>query len=441
MRKFKYIALSVCILYSVFCTPIFAQDYARLSERSIMGTARYVGMSGAMTAIGGDPSSVFDNPAGLGLYQRSEVMLTFDERIDDAWQVDADHKNRRLLFMCPQASLVFCLPLNANTSSGVQFSNFMIGYRRMQTFNRTYEASSRGGVSFGSQLPDLDIPFYDAPMHASDALYLNTWGYTNEYTFDWSLNIGHQWYVGLGFHIQNYFLSDDASYVERFDTISVEGHAFLNRNTTSLQLSGVSCNLSAGVIYRPLQWLRLGFGIQTPTLGSLYTYAEGTLSAQTDSLRYSYAPRISNKDNGYHMPLHLSSSVAFQFGAYGMLSFQHDYLKIKNEDAVHSLRAGFEIVPVLGMYINAGYAYESTFKPADTPVPMDPSFDRQDAYFIHPRWSQYASCAIGYRGQRFIAQAAYQYRWQGINLFAHQAAEPYDIRTNTHRIVLTLAWH
>ena len=77
MRKFKYIALSVCALCSVFCVPAQAQDYARLSERSIMGTARYVGMGGAMTAIGGDPSSVFDNPAGLGLYQRSEVMLSF----------------------------------------------------------------------------------------------------------------------------------------------------------------------------------------------------------------------------------------------------------------------------------------------------------------------------------------------------------------------------
>jgi hypothetical protein len=43
-----------------------------------MGTARYVGMGGAMTAIGGDPSAAIDNPAGLGLYRRSEISVTID---------------------------------------------------------------------------------------------------------------------------------------------------------------------------------------------------------------------------------------------------------------------------------------------------------------------------------------------------------------------------
>ena len=47
-----------------------------------MGTARYVGMAGAMSAVGGDPSAVMDNVAGLGLYRRSEVMITFDETLD-----------------------------------------------------------------------------------------------------------------------------------------------------------------------------------------------------------------------------------------------------------------------------------------------------------------------------------------------------------------------
>ena len=45
-----------------------AQDLECFSERDIMGTARYVGMAGAMNAVGGDPSAVLDNPAGLGLY-------------------------------------------------------------------------------------------------------------------------------------------------------------------------------------------------------------------------------------------------------------------------------------------------------------------------------------------------------------------------------------
>ncbi|MBR4432251.1 MAG: hypothetical protein IKS76_03500, partial [Paludibacteraceae bacterium] len=73
------VSVAVCILSALAISPALqAQDYARLGERTIMGTARYVGMSGAMTAIGGDPSAVMDNVAGLGLYQRPEAMLTFD---------------------------------------------------------------------------------------------------------------------------------------------------------------------------------------------------------------------------------------------------------------------------------------------------------------------------------------------------------------------------
>ena len=55
MRKSYY------ILTFVFCTLslcAFSQDYARLSEQGVYGTARYVGFGGAMTAIGGDPSAV-----------------------------------------------------------------------------------------------------------------------------------------------------------------------------------------------------------------------------------------------------------------------------------------------------------------------------------------------------------------------------------------------
>ena len=62
----------------------------RFSERQIIGTARYVGMGGAMTAIGGDPTAVLDNPAGLGLYRRNEIAISLDETIDRTQQLDSE---------------------------------------------------------------------------------------------------------------------------------------------------------------------------------------------------------------------------------------------------------------------------------------------------------------------------------------------------------------
>ena len=55
------------VILAAGATSLAAQDTQRLSEQEPIGTARYVGMGGAMTAIGGDPSAVKDNPAGLGL--------------------------------------------------------------------------------------------------------------------------------------------------------------------------------------------------------------------------------------------------------------------------------------------------------------------------------------------------------------------------------------
>jgi len=398
-------------------------------------------MGGAMSAIGGDPSAALDNPAGLGLYQRWEVLITFDETLDYTRQEGAPNKYLRSIFTCPQASLVISHPALTTGTTGIRANNFMFSYHKLTSFNRTLVASGGPDASLGSILPELDIPFCTSRTNSANAINLWEYGYANEYGFDWAMNISHKWYVGLGFHIQNYELNGKATYEETFDAWNVEGDRFRNKNSSSLLYNGVSCNFAAGVIYRPLQWLRLGFGIQTPTLGAMNIYSNGSFTAQTDSLRYSYPPEMAYRDKHFHMPLHLSSSVAFQIGAYGLISLQHDYRHSKGFDDIHSLRAGIEVIPVMGLYINAGYVYESTFKPATAVVPMDPTFDRQDTYFLNPRQSQYASCAIGYRGPYMIVQAAYQYRWQGINFYAHEAARPYDMHTDTHRIVLTIAWH
>jgi len=440
MRKRLSILLSaLCAL----CVTMNAQDYARLSERSLMGTARYVGMGGAMTAIGGDPSAVSDNPAGLGLYQRWEIITTLDAQIDRTY-MDGLNPSRRNWFTCTHASLVFALPTYSTSENGVQFNNLLFSYRRLHSFHRSFAAGGTDGASLGALVntPTIgwDIPFCTDPTNATHSLKLNESGYVNEYAIDWSINIGHKWYVGAGLRIQSYSFSADAIYYETFSTRNLDGERYDIENKTSQFFSGAGCNLALGLIYRPAKWVRLGLSMQTPSLGTVRTSTYGTFSALTDTLRYSYAPDLNYTDRNFHMPWRTSASVAFQCGAYGLLSLQYDFAHGAYRDDTHSLRTGLEIIPVMGMYINAGYAFESTFK-GTTPAGMDPTFDRQDTYSVLPRWTQYASCAIGYRGSFFIIQAAYQYRWQRVDMYAHEAANPYDVHTDTHRIVVTLGWH
>ena len=437
--------LIIVILFALCLMPVQAQDEARLSERTILGTARYVGMCGAMTAIGGDPSSVLDNPAGLGLYRRSEVLFTLGGAFDRAVQRSTGCYDRRNAFIIPHASVVFSVPTSREENDGIQYNNFMLSYNRLQAYGRNYFATDVNSNSLGGLLADvgadLGIPYCTEPTNASNSLQIRESGYVNEFAVDWALNIANQWYLGLGLHVQSYILSSDALYQETFATKNAEGENYLTRNASTLLMSGAGCNFAVGLIYRPLSWLRLGIGLRTPTLGRYNTYTTGTLYARTDSMRTSSAPNGVDPRRSIHMPLQTSASVAFQIGAYSMIALQYNYSHASFQDDIHSLRAGVEVVPILGFYINAGYAYESTFKPTNRIYAIDSTFDRQDTYFLWPRSTQYASVALGYRGTYVIAQVAYQYRWQGLNLYAHEQATAYNINTDTHRIVFTLGWH
>ncbi|MDE7397102.1 MAG: UPF0164 family protein, partial [Muribaculum sp.] len=55
-----------------------AVDAARMSQLDLRGTARYVSMGGAFTALGGDISTLNQNPAGLGVYRSNEVNMTLN---------------------------------------------------------------------------------------------------------------------------------------------------------------------------------------------------------------------------------------------------------------------------------------------------------------------------------------------------------------------------
>lgn len=425
MKTARYILVFCFLSFSaaVF-RPALAQDFARLSERTIMGTARYVGMGGAMTAVGGDPSSVLDNVAGLGLYRRPEAMISFDYVV-------------KSIFMAPQASAVFCMRTN-NLTQGVLYHNFMVGYHRVHCFNVSMDPVGESGPSLGALIAgtgvDMGCKYNSDPYHTDDELLLSERGYVNEYTFDWAMNISHRWYVGLGLRIQSYHMSADADYIEWFN------NDYYNRSRTYLLNNGASCALATGLIYRPLSWLRFGVGLETPSLGRLTISSSGQFYARTDSLRRGLdAPNKRTDVGSFHMPLRLSTSVAFQIKNYAMIALQYNYRYVLDKYSVHSLRAGVEVVPYPGLYINAGYVFESPFKTLP-PSALDPDLVRQDAYSQLPRWQQYISGGIGYRGRYLVVQAAYQYSTRRFSLYAHEDAEPYLMKHNTHRIVLTLAW-
>ena len=50
---------------------------ANLLKPELTGTARYVGMGGAMEALGADISTISSNPAGIGMFRHSTANVSF----------------------------------------------------------------------------------------------------------------------------------------------------------------------------------------------------------------------------------------------------------------------------------------------------------------------------------------------------------------------------
>lgn len=416
--------ISLILLLLLPAITMMAQLDERLSERDLSGTARYVGMSGAMTAVGGDPSSVRDNPAGLGVYRRMEVLVTGDMRIDG---------QRRVYGSCPEASWVINFGCH----------NFMLSTHRVQSYGRTLEMTGGADASLGALIAssrvDLGIDYPQDAYHSGSRLWLDESGYVREYNADWALNIVDKFYLGFGVRLQNYRFISNVNYRENYAS---GDYAYL-ANLNSVEISGIGSSAAFGMLWRPTQWLRLGLGYTTPSINSLRQYTSGHFEVPADgnSVNTSYSGELSSNIRDFYAPHHLSLGVAFQLTTWGVLSTQYDFTRGRYRADRHSWRIGGEFIPVPGLYLNAGYGFESVGKYQFEPTSMAYDLARQDTHSIFTRATQCASAGIGWRGQYTIVQLAYQYRWQALSVYAHEQAQPYNDVLGTHRVVLTLGWH
>ena len=468
MKRSNYI-LSLCALFLVLGATLHAQDVQRFSERQIIGTARYVGMGGAMTAIGGDPSAVLDNPAGLALYRRSEIALTIDETIDRTHQVGSKDAYQRTRFAAPHVSAIWAMGRPAK-QRGMIYSNFMISANRLANYNRdvTVEGASTGMLPTICLLTDgLEEGFLqDKPWDDVEIGWLSILGYegylidpssnaewvpavdmttgklsitesgtADQYSVSWAANISNQWYVGLSLNVPTLTYTKRVSLLETDRINSAELKSMY-------YVSGLGVSGSIGLIYRPIQALRIGASFQTPTMMNLSVQTEGDMYSSIAGQSYEVlTPSSGVMDMEMIAPLRTSVSVATQIGECAMIAAQYDYAHAEEMEDVHTMRLGVEAQAYRGLFLNAGYVYESSFLDEEAPIGLDYNSVRTDMDYRYTTYSQYASAGIGYRGDMFVAQVAYQYRWQVLHQYATEMqALPMDVQTNTHRIVATLAW-
>lgn len=139
-------------------TAVAQNQYGALQfmGNELNGTARFVGMGGAMSALGADLSTISTNPAGIGLYRSNDMALSFgfnNTRTTSDWSgISTSEKRNRASF--DQAGFVWSTKIGNTTN--LRYVNFGFNYHKRANFNRQfYGKGNLNGASLTYQMANL----------------------------------------------------------------------------------------------------------------------------------------------------------------------------------------------------------------------------------------------------------------------------------------------
>lgn len=361
----KKIFLSACLL-SLFMAHAHAQETyenTKLIDNDLNGTARYVGMGGAMEALGADISVINSNPAGIGLFRRSSGSVSFGLVSQDGASSFKYGNKTNASF--DQAGFVYSLRDGRRT-----FINFGFNYHKSKNFDYILNAASglngasqhklsymkalanennldktssgwRGKFAYTSQLDNL---YYNTlMMTSSDGFFYNDasryefgraeTGYIGEYNFNTSANVNDRVYLGITIGIHDVHYTGHSLYSEALVNLNNQTAGDITVNDER-RITGTGYNASFGIIFRPVDAspFRIGLSVTTPTWYDLktsnYTYlinntkADGGGKLQGDYPNYTTGESYEFK---LFTPWKFGVSLGHTVGNYLALGASYEY--------------------------------------------------------------------------------------------------------------------
>lgn len=488
----KKILLSLTMLAGVFS--LVAQptgfDALKLSQTDIVGSARYMGMAGAFGALGGDPSAVKDNPGGLGVYRSSEISTTFNiqnQLSNASW--DGRSTNSDLFkFGFTNFSYVMSWPTYATrkgSTSGLLQSNFSFAYNRLKNFNRhslvrgneslasisDFMANYSVGISENSLIdfdyddysydwmPWISVLAYDSKLMVPTAgdnwqSILNAGetvlpeysiyerGYMDEYTFGWGGNVSNKFFFGASLGLQTIDYSMTSRYIEDFGS-----NEYLDLENT-LYTSGVGFNFNVGVIFRPINLIRIGVAYRTPTVFSLQDSNRGDMMSGinfSDGYKTSTpSTATSYVDYRLRKPGQFTGSLGFILGKRAIISTDVIYTHYPNMRLANNagnayyydeenqsikniakggltIKIGGEVRVTDHLFVRAGVAAATAVNNPDEHLLVRDNTKRTDMEYFHHKGTSYFTAGLGYRGNFFYFDAAF------VNKNVTQDFYPYNL--------------
>lgn len=263
-----------------------------------------------------------------------------------------------------------------------------------------------------------------------------------EYIFNVGMNISDFVYLGVNLSMH----SIDYSYSEYFKETAVDPNEFKisyvgndgieiseltkyfnkMKYNMSYNYSGVAYSAKFGVIVTPMQGLRLGAAIQTPSLTTIdesWTESGETEFTGVGGGKYSSESPYGENNWSFRTPLKANFGLAYTFGKYGLISADYelcDYSNTRYQSSRYTdrsvleeindemrnsygisqkVRVGMEVKPIPMLAIRAGYNFNVSAEKA--------IWDGFEYVNIKPTFSHKAALGLGFSSNKsFFADIA-----------------------------------
>lgn len=472
-----------------------AIDAYTLSSNDLRGTARFMSMGGAFTALGGDLSTLTQNPGGIGIYRYSEIGATLDIDLRSYKTSTPGYtlKDSQTKAFCNNFGYVGTVRLDGP----MRTFNWGVSYGRLKSFDhitKGYNIPTNTSLSnyvaaysqnidpadmeftdsynpyFDSRLDWLSILSYSAYMinpvnggnyvglfqngTTGDAEYVaRDHGYIDQYSFNFGGNIQDMVYWGIGVGVTDLDYRRDVYYSESMENalVPTKDGALVTGNAgfdlyNRKHITGTGWDLKLGLIFKPVNELRIGLAFHTPTWYNVTT----TYDAEVD---YSYFNPADDQVEGNPLsgneytevgaydwkmrtPWRVLTGIAGVIGSDAILSFDYEYqaydkmhvdeqtgynefsaMDAVNQDVrdyfkgSHIFRFGAEYRVTPQFSLRAGYNFKSTNVKSEAADGNIQVFTAgTDPSYRFAKNSQGVSCGLGYHSGGWYVDAAYVYK-------------------------------
>ena len=153
IMKRTILSLMTLALCGATLTAQTTYEVANVLGSDLDGTARFVGMGGAMSALGADISTMGTNPAGTALYRSCDMMMSFaPNSVVQNTQYGAG-KNSTMQTFGSFDNMGMVLADKISNEGVLRFVNGGFNYHRVKNFNQSmYMAGNLGGLSQSGQM-------------------------------------------------------------------------------------------------------------------------------------------------------------------------------------------------------------------------------------------------------------------------------------------------